>query len=78
MLVLSLFGVNGFVVGYVLGAVFGPFFAVAHRYSQEKSRKHPRFVNHVSRSRLVSTSVVAGVAIALVHAWFIATELAKR
>ena len=71
-------GTVGYAAGYVLGAVVGPVMAVAHRFSFESRQKNPWFVRSLTPGRLIAAAVGLGLAVGLVHAWLLATELAKR
>jgi hypothetical protein len=65
-------------LGYVFGAVITPAFAVAHRYLYESARKNPMFVYSSLPGRLVFAALTIGLLSGVGHAWFLATELAKK
>jgi hypothetical protein len=65
-------------VGYVLGAVVTPLLTVAHRLLRRTARKDPYYVPRPTWERLLVAATVAGIGLGIVHAWFVATELAKR
>lgn len=65
------------VVGYVLGAVACPALAVVHRFMTENRRKSPWYVRTSGSGRVLLVAVLTGVAVGVLHAWLLATELAK-
>lgn len=71
-------GTAGYAAGYVLGAVVGPVMAVVHRFSLESRQKSPWFVRSLTPGRLLAAAVVLGLAVGLLNAWLLATELAKQ
>lgn len=64
--------------GYVLGALVTPGFTVAHRFGRRKAANDPFYVPTPAVERLLLVVLVSGIAAGLLHAWFIATELAKQ
>jgi hypothetical protein len=66
------------VVGYVLGALLTPLLMVAHRLLRRTARKSPWYVPRFTWERVLVTATVLGIVLGTVHAWFVATELAKR
>lgn len=71
-------GTAGYATGYILGAVVGPVLAVAHRFSVESRQKSPWFVRSLIPGRIIAAAVGLGLAVGLIHAWLLATELAKQ
>ncbi|GCD91468.1 hypothetical protein NLS1_34740 [Nocardioides sp. LS1] len=65
-------------VGYALGAVGTPCFAVIHRVMLEGRSKSPWFVPSPVQSRVLALLLAVGLTAGLLNAWFLATELAKR
>ena len=65
-------------LGYVLGAVGTPIFAILHRISFETRRKDPWFVSSKTSNRIVAIALTSGLVAGLANAWFLATELAKQ
>ncbi len=66
------------VVGYVLGAVATPLLMVAYRLLRRPARKNPYYVPRPRLERLLVVATAAGIVVGVLHAWFVATELAKR
>jgi hypothetical protein len=65
-------------VGYVLGALATPLLTVTYRLLRRTARKDPYYVPRLTLERVLSTATSAGIVLGVVHAWFVATELAKR
>jgi hypothetical protein len=66
------------VAGYVLGAIVVPAVTVLHRVLRQSAAKSPYFLPHPQRERLVMVALLVGLAAGMVHAWFVAAEVAKR
>ena len=66
------------VVGYVLGALVTPLLMVAYRLLRRTARKNPAYVPRPRLERLLVVATVTGIVVGVLHAWFVATELAKR
>ena len=66
------------VVGYLLGALATPLLMVAHRLLRRGARKDPYYVPRPRLERVLVAATGAGIVLGMAHAWFVATELAKR
>lgn len=66
------------VTGYVLGALATPLLMVAFRLLRRSASKDPCFVPRPQLERMLTVATGLGIVIGVVHAWFVATELAKR
>lgn len=66
------------VTGYALGALLVPIFTVLYRFARQKAATHPFYVPRITLERLVLASLLLGITGGLIHAWLVATELAKR
>ena len=66
------------VAGYVLGALVTPLLMVTYRLLRRRARKSPWYVPRPGLERLLVAATVVGIGLGIVHAWFVATELAKR
>lgn len=66
------------VVGYVLGALATPLLMVAYRLLRRAARKNPYYVPRPRLERVLVAATSAGIVLGVVHAWFVATELAKK
>lgn len=67
-----------FLVGYLLGAVVTPIAAVLHRFYLFSRQTSLWFVRNLVPGRIVVTALIIGLAAGMVHAWWLATELAKK
>lgn len=65
-------------LGYVLGALATPLLTVAYRMGRRAARKNPYYVPRPRWERVLVTATVVGIALGILHAWFVATELAKQ
>jgi hypothetical protein len=65
-------------LGYVLGALATSVLAVVHRWKSRTIRTNPRRVVVAWHPRLVTAALALGIAAGMVHAWLLATELARR
>lgn len=70
--------VLGGVAGYALGALATPLLLVAYRLLRRTARKNPYYVPRARLERVLVAATGAGIVLGVVHAWFVATELAKR
>jgi hypothetical protein len=65
-------------VGYVLGALGTPLLTVVYRLLRRTARKDPYYLPRPRLEHLLTTATGLGIVLGVVHAWFVATELAKR
>lgn len=65
-------------VGYALGALATPLLTVLYRLLRRTARKNPFYVPRPQLERLLTLATGLGIVLGVVHAWFLATELAKR
>jgi hypothetical protein len=66
------------VIGYLLGALATPLLTVAHRLLRRRARKNPWYVPRRGLERAMVAATAVGILLGTVHAWYVATELAKR
>ncbi len=66
------------VLGYLLGGLVTPLFTVAYRMLRRRARKDPYYLPRPTWERVLLAATVTGIALGVGHAWFVATELAKR
>jgi hypothetical protein len=64
--------------GYCLGALATPLLTVIYRFARQSVAKNPFFVPRLILDRVLYGFVLLGICVGIVHAWLIATELAKR
>jgi hypothetical protein len=65
------------VAGYVIGAIAGPAFVQLYRHRRKQRNQSPWFNPSAALDRLSAAAMTAGLISGAVHAFFIATELAK-
>ncbi len=64
-------------VGYLLGALVTPVLAVVARWQHQRASSSRRFVVVRWHARVLHAALGIGLAAGLVHAWLVATELAR-
>lgn len=76
LLFVAAFYVN--VLGYVLASLLAVLIVGVFRQHDQRLRNDPRYSPRHGIAGMATTVVVAGIGVAMVHAWFIATELSKQ
>lgn len=66
------------IAGYILGALVSPVLVVVHRFTARAAKRQPTYVLRPRIKWIVMAALLLGVTAGLGHAWYIATELAKR
>jgi hypothetical protein len=64
--------------GYCLGCLAVPLFVVGFRFLKMKASTSPLYLPRAALDRAATGLVAVGLAVGVVNAWFLATELAKR
>ena len=65
------------IVGYVVGALATPVLVQVYRFLRSAKNRSPWFNPSATLDRLSTTAMTTGLVSGAVHAFFIATELAK-
>jgi hypothetical protein len=66
------------IAGYVLASLIAPSFVVVFRVLERRASRSLAYVRRSGLARIARITLVIALFAGALHAWFIATELAKR